>query len=73
MRIKKIEQNVTINIIVDIVSFLLSLIRNLEGISGKQQRNESDLIFGSCLYFATRELKFQALCAERDCNCNCTY
>jgi len=50
------EHNATINIIVDIFSFLLSLIRNHEGRCGKQQQSGSDRIFGSCLYFANRAL-----------------
>jgi len=69
----KMEHNATTNVTVDIVSFMLSLKRNHEGKCGKQQKTGSDRILGSCLYFATREMKFQALCAERDCLCNWTY
>jgi len=69
----EMEHNATINFIVDIVSFILSLTRNHERKCGKQQQTGSDQIFGSRLYFANREMKFQALCAERYCVCNCTY
>jgi hypothetical protein len=38
----KKEHNATINIIVDIVNFLLSLIKNHEAKGGKQQQSGSD-------------------------------
>jgi hypothetical protein len=69
----KMEHNAAVNIFVDIVSFLLSLTRNHEDKCGKQQQSGSEQIFGLCLCFETRELKFQALCDGRDCVCNCTY